>query len=434
VRTKKSEPFSSCVDELLRVAERMGTSKENLVIAHRLQPFAAGYFVESGPLPHSFDSNHAGVARSLQAAQPTGGIPFWNGEGRAVEPGASPKVTLAMEFPGGMGVSPVCGTVFAAMPSLQTGGTPVPPVVGNVRRCSGEDVRELSIGQLAAFWKDPAKAFLKARGIALPHEEDADDEALDRAPLSLDSLQSWGVKSAVLEEVVFGPADLSRVEAALRADRVLPPGALGSRVWQASRGLSEPLAESVKAQLGEKRSVEVLLDDPAVRITGSLLTGKDGDVLFAYRTGEMKKSKHFLEAWIQAVVAACSGSSLPTHLLDETSPQAVKVLPAIPQDEAQTILRELVAGCLEGQSRPLGFAPATSDEFVKNLAKTSDREAALAAAASKEWDDSLYGAAEGSSAAARTAWRDRDAFAEPELWAHWAEAIAAPLRNWGGFK
>jgi exonuclease V gamma subunit len=384
VRTKKSEPFSSCVDELLRVAERMGTSKEDLVIAHRLQPFAAGYFVESGPLPHSFDTNQAGVARSLLSAQPTGGIPFWNGEGGEVGP--------------------------------------------------GEDVREFSIGQLAAFWKDPAKAFLKARGIALPHEEDADDEDLDRAPLALDSLQAWGVKSAVLKEVVFGPADLSRVEAALRANRVLPPGALGSRVWQASRNLSEPLAAGVKDHLGEKRSVEVLLDDPLVRVTGSLSTGKDGDVLFAYRTGEMKKSKHFLEAWIQAVVAACSGSSLPTHFLDEMSPRDVKELPAIPQEEAQTILRELVVGCLEGESRPLAFAPGTSDELVKNLAKTSDLEAALAAAASKEWDDSLYGAKEGSSAAARIAWRDRDAFAEPELWAHWAEAIAAPLRKWGGFK
>ena len=28
---------------------------------------------------------------------------------------------------GGMGVSPVCGTVSASIPGLQMGGTPVPP-------------------------------------------------------------------------------------------------------------------------------------------------------------------------------------------------------------------------------------------------------------------------------------------------------------------
>ena len=42
--------------------------------------------------------------------------------------GVSPKAAIAMALPRGMGVPPVCGTVFAAMTSLQTGETPVPPV------------------------------------------------------------------------------------------------------------------------------------------------------------------------------------------------------------------------------------------------------------------------------------------------------------------
>ena len=381
VRTKKCEPFSSCVDELLRVAGRMGRPREGLVVEHRLQPFEAGYFSKGETLPRSFDSNSARVALSLRDGTTKDGVPFWNGEDAPQEGQAEPV--------------------------------------------------EISIPQLCAFWRDPATAFLKAQGIALPFEKNADDEELDWAPLSLGPLQSWQIKSSVVEEVVFGSADLSKTEAVLRANRGLPPGKLGARAWKSNLDLSKPLGDGVKANLGETKAVDVVLDAPKVRVTGRVLTGKSGDALFAYRAGLMKKAKHFLEAWIQAVVAACSGSSLPTHLLDESSPDVVRELPAIPVEQAKTILRDLVAGFLEGQSRPLCFATATSSELARLLAKGGEEP--VASAAAKEWEQSQYGSAEGCKPATLAAWRDRDAFEDPAPWVRWAEAVAAPLRKWGGF-
>ena len=54
----------------------------------------------------------------------------------------------------------------------------------------------------AAFWKDPALAFLRAQGIALSREEENDEE-LNRAPLSVDGLQKWSIKQSIFEEAAY---------------------------------------------------------------------------------------------------------------------------------------------------------------------------------------------------------------------------------------
>lgn len=383
VRTKNFEPFSSCVDELLRVAARMGRPRESLVVEHRLQPFEAGYFSGSGALPHSFDVNHARVADLLRDGKPRAAAPFWSGESAAAEP---------------------------------------PP-----------EAPEISVAQLAAFWKNPAKAFLGAQGIAPAREAEADDE-LDWAPLALGPLGAWQLKNSAVEEIAFGSGDLAKTEAALRANRCLPPGKLGDRTWKASLALSEPLGGGVKAHIGETKAVDVALGRPRARVTGHVLAAKSGDALFSYRPGPMKKASHFLAAWIQAVAASCAGSPFPTRLLDEANPAIPRELPAVPPEQAQEILRHLVEGFLEGQTRPLCFAPSTSSEIAKLLAKEGAVPGeAVAAAAAKHWETSWSGTPEGSGPAVLAAWRDRDPFADERPWVRWAEAVAGPLAEWGGF-
>jgi len=373
VRSGKDEPVSPCVDELLRVARVMGAPKSVLVVKHRLQPFAREYFDGSQSLPPSFDPHHAEEAAALAARDRMPGIPFWTGS--------------AAEYP-------------------------------------KQPVREISIKQLVEFWKDPAKAFLKAQGIAIPREEE-NEEDLDRAPLALNGLQDWTIKNAVAQGIIGSAPTLDLTEAQLRADRGLPPGMLGSRCWQANRDLGEPLGQEVKNHLGGETPVDVEL--PGVRLTGSLLTANDETHLLVYRTGKFKDSRHYLDPWIRAVVAAGAGRAMPVRLLDEAG---AREFPAIETDSPA--LANLVRGFLAGQHSPLTYGPLTSEVYAKIFDKTGDESLAIEAAAeawSKEPFQSLP-AGEGHGAAARIAWRDLDPFQDAASWAEWAEAVAIPLRSW----
>ena len=379
VRTQKSEPFSSCVDELLRVVETMGAGRP--VIEQRLQPFVEAYF-RGEDLPRSYDDFHAKVAEKIRGVDRTG-CPFWKGD-----PPSEPA----------------------------------------------EDRGEISIMQLATFWKDPAKAFVKACGIALTSEETADEE-LNRSPLSLDTLGTWGLKNSVLEEMLTATPNLELLEAKSGATRQLPPGDLGKTSWNQGQHLAAPMGASIKKLRGETTALECVVAG-GVRVTGELLSVQDGSAWLDYRVGEMKKPKHFLASWMAALLAGASGSDRPTLLFDETHPKTPNELAAIPAEEAKAVLNALVAGYLAGQGRPLCFALETSDELIKKLIGKNGDPVTAIEAAEKKWsaEDRGHGGGEGLNPAARLAWRDQDPFANREEWMALAEAVSAPLQTWGGFK
>jgi len=381
VRSGKEEPFSPCVDELLRVAGEMGVARGEVIIEHRLQPFATEYFDGSRQLPPSFDPVHAEAAAALVAGERHPGIPFLSATGEA-----------------------------AAEP----------------------DRREISVWQLVDFWKKPAKAFLRAQGVAILKGEE-DEKALDRAPLKLDNLQAWGIKSAVIDTIIGSASTMDYREALLRADRGLPPGNLGTQSWKVNRDLSEPLGNGVKKHLSGELAVDVKVGD--VRVTGTLMTADDGKHLLAYRVGVFKNAGHFLDPWIRAIVAAAAGHSMPLWILDEESPDQPKEFPAMQQEEAEEVLANLVRGFLDGQESALQFAVGASDAFAKKFAQTEDEDSAVEAAAAEWSKQGFNGGQDGEmfDAPSLLVWRDLDAFAASEPWAGWAKAVAVPLRKWGGF-
>ncbi|HVE15128.1 MAG TPA: exodeoxyribonuclease V subunit gamma [Chthoniobacterales bacterium] len=378
VRTKKTEPFSSCVDELLRVTALMGVPRESLVVEHRLQPFAADYFRKESLAPRSFSPEFAHVATGLEESAGEMGLPFWKGGGSAEAPSRD----------------------------------------------------GISLTQLIDFWKSPARAFLRARGMAIPGEEE-DDEALDRAEVTLGSLEAWKLKSAIIEEMAAGAENLVRTEARFRADRGLPPGHLGTAVWNSHLDLAEPVGRAVRALAGGRKFLEFAFPD-GLRVTGTVWMTCSGDGLFAYRATEFKGPQHFLAPWIAAVFAAACGESLPSMLLDPVDRETPREYPALPREEAATILQALVSGFVEGQSRPLGFALATSHVLAREIEKKGLPDAWPAAVAEWGKEDRGFGGGDGNELNARWAWRDGNPFADPGDWSRWSREIAAPLRAWGG--
>lgn len=371
IRTNKSQPFSTCVDELLAAAEKLGATRKDLVLEHPLQPFSKKYFKTGDTLQKPLGISPARLAEKIHSAEKTKS-PLWSGE---------------------VGTQP---------PNRE----------------------DISLANLVDFWKDPAKAYLKAQGIAVPFDED-DDRELDRSMLSPNSLDSWKIKDAIMEEWIEGGGNMELVKARLLADRSLPFGELGEKTWDNLLALVDPTATQVAKVKGRHLELEVQLEvqDRLHKITGSLLLNAGEDALIAYRAGKIDDAKDFLAPWINANLAAAAGHSLPTWIFDETTDAGPKQKAPIPPTEALERLKRLVEGFLQGQGRPLCYAPVTSHMLIQS------EEKAVA-----EWDkeDRGHGGGEGQKETCRLAWRDRYAFENIDDWLVWKEAVAQPLKTWGG--
>lgn len=409
LRTNKEEPFSSCIDELLRVLAAMGAGREQLVVKHPLQPFSTAYFPgEGSPLPRTFSPTNAAVARGIAKAGDERDLrPFWKQE-----------------------------------PAMKLPGAPV-------------DL-EISLRDLIGFWKDPAKAFVEAQGVSLWRDGE-DDEELDRAPITPGALESWKIKDAIVQEIAFGAENLELAKARLSANRLLPRGHLAANAWEENKRSAEPLGKAIRSLRGETVSIACKLPfannpdglpDVNVKVTGEICLDAAGSHIVSCRTGKADKPHHFIGPWIQAIFASHAGRNLPTILLSETraQPCGKSTLAAIVADrdsEQQCdlvfLIQQLVAGYLLGRQRPLCYAPETSNDISKKLdpdgrTPAPDLATAIQEAKAARWDPGFGdNENEGDMASAKIAWRDTDPFAEHGEWKRWADTIATPLRNWGKF-
>ena len=371
IRTNKSQPLSTCVDELLAVAATLGVERKALVLEHPLQPFSKKYFEDAGNLQKPLGEGSARLAAKIHFAEKPKS-PLWSGD-------------------------------VGTQPSIPD---------------------EITVESLVAFWKDPAKAFLKAQGIAIPFEED-DDKELDRSMLAANPLDSWKIKDAMMHEWIEGYGNMDFLKAKLRADRGLPPDSLGEKTWQSTKAVVEPIATQIASVKGSHLELEALvkMGGRSHKVTGSVLLNAGSDALIAYRAGKIDDAKYFLGPWIMANLVAAADHPLPTLIFDETTDAVPKQKNAIPPADAEQNLKILVEGFLQGQCRPLCYAPITSHILIQSEEK-----------AAKEWekDDERFGSGEGQKETSRLAWRDRNAFENIDDWIVWRDAVAQPLKTWGG--
>ena len=393
-RTLKERPFSSCVDELLRVLGQMGAERDDVVVKHPLQPFSPRYFGAAGAVP-------SGDAKADREPPPT----FDHG-----------------------------ARVLAGELAAKEKPDPV-PLYDKTPDNDPEEFSVLEIPNLVRFWKDPAKAYLAAQDIAVEGDEERDED-LDRFPLDMDSLQRWSMKNAIIREIVYGNGDLERVAAELRGRRLLAPGHLATDLDSPYFRKTIDLAKKLAAAAGESQPLRIHAGEGGPVVTGNMLLSKDGGHILAWRPGSVEHVGHYFDPWITAVVAACSGCTLPTLVFREGAPPVAR--DPIPRDEALIHLGHIVGGYAAGRLRPLTYAARLSHEHGKILREgdSTGREALEGAMEKANWLRSympglLPGALE---PAFSMAWRDRDPYAEDEEWEKWTRTIAIPLHVWGKFK
>lgn len=371
IRTNKNQPLSTCVEELVSAAVVLGARREDLVREHPLQPFSAKYFEPEGKLERPVGGGICELAKAANSVSKTP-LPFHENT-----PGASPAAPV-----------------------------------------------EMTVAQLAAFWKNPARGFLKAQKIDLPMDEE-DDTALDFAPIHLDALQRWKLKEAALKEQIRGGVSESRLKSLHAADRGLPPGFLADAEWQAFQKM-----KAIAAAVGDERPTADTLE---IQVSGCRILCPvllANDTVIIGDSGKMKEPRHWLPHWLAALVAGALGKGGGVSIFYEGDPVTRSDLPAIDPAEAMQTLAALLDGCLQGQQRPIRFAPQTSLALLGNRnTPAGDFEKARKVWSTKGWGDSQQ-PGEGLSPAAMLAWRDADPFEETPEWMRWADAVSQPLKTW----
>ncbi len=375
-RDNSESPPSVLVSELLdyldsraRVSGRLPS--EALVTRHRLQGFHPDYFRSGSPL-FSFSEQNCRGARAL-CGQPVS-RPFFPADA----------------FPEGCPAS-----------------------------CP-----EISLGELEDFLSHPVRCLLRALGV---RPVTPDGEIPDEEPLAVpDGLDGFGLNQDLLNFMLAGNPPESAVRERLRAGQGLPPGPAGQEaIREMYAQVSDQAARIRMEQAGEKPVFhDLALDLGTCRITARLPLLADGAGwrMVAFRATKLKGAD-MLRLWVRHLAAGAAGLSVASvHVAGGD----IFTAPAVSQEQAAQILRDLVRLRMSGMSAPLPFFPRASLAYAHRRfdTKNSDMESALNAAW-KDWLGGYSTRAEREDPFLRVVYRD----AEPdwEAFAAVTEAVYGPL-------
>ena len=311
--TGQPRPPAVPVGELLDALDRTtaGPVRDRVLVRHPLQPFDARNLLPrrlGTPEPFSFD--HAALDGALAARGPR------------VEP--------------------------------EVVGDQLPPP---------DDGADLTLSELADFYKNPARAFLRRLDVATAADL---DEVRDAIPIELDGLESWAVGDRVMS-ALLGGADPQAVCTAELLRGELPPGGLGPETLRGIIGTAQVLLDkSAPLRRGTPRTPQVLVDLGADRrLSGSVAGVHDGDgqVLLVRLTWSRLAAKHALPTWIDllALQAATPETPVTGHVFGKAGRGEVAhaVLGPVDPAFAMSHLRTLVRLRDLGLCRPAPLPVAT---------------------------------------------------------------------------
>ena len=237
-------------------------------------------------------------------------------------------------------------------------GTPLAPI----------DAEVIQLNELIAFIRRPVEHFLKNRlhiEAWNPSEAPSDD-----IPLSLDTLEAWGIGERVLIACRGG----GRREDALRSERVhgaLPPGAFTELLLKKiNLNVTKILDATTGACAGYAAAtipIEIQLDD------GRRIVGSVPDVhgsRYVLSTYSKFSAVQRAQAWIHLIALTVAN---PTQAWDArivARPESEKksahgcVIGAVDLDLARQVLDEIVALFDDGMGAPVMFFPRTSYDYV----------------------------------------------------------------------
>ena len=230
----------------------------------------------------------------------------------------------------------------------------------------GEPPLSVSQNELAAFWKNPVKHWLRhTLDWQPPYLEEADSAGEPFAPP-----KSREIAAAYLQ-ARREHRDFADTAAELTAQSMLPAGQLGT-LWRANfetatKSLEQEILDSPKLPAAP---YEYLSD--GLTLHGSLTTlHLHGQIHFLdHRPNAPEKIGLYLQHLIYNTVRPAGSGDLSSRWV---LPDEILTLPPVPAGQAAEILNGWLAYYLIGQTRPLPFFPKTSLAAAQTLLSESKK-------------------------------------------------------------
>lgn len=247
-----------CVDATFSAP---GRARDLLTWRHAVQPFVATGFAGAPSMPPRFDRRMAEAARALLGPRAP-----WRG--------------------------------------VLAGGNPLPPV---------EPPATLELQELAQWTRQPLRNLARARlGLSLSRDEEPlpDKEALEPG-----NLGNWALGALLCRRWLAGHQDAAEAQAYLRARALLPPGAAGASVFEASWARVETAAQALPP--GAAAQVQVSLRVDGVQLVGTVAT-RGGEVI-DFGVEDTDKPRRLVSAWISVLaLAATRGAPAQARIVGES--------------------------------------------------------------------------------------------------------------------
>ncbi len=335
--TNDDKPPAVPLGELLDAVDRTSSApvRADVLVQHPLQPFdeanlTAGALVRATDRPFSFDRTALAGARAARAPQPA--------------------------------------------PRSLVPGPLAPP----------EPTGEVSLSDLQDFFAHPVRSFLRQRlRVTTPYDV---EETKDAIPITLDGLEKWQVGDRLVHDVLAG----GDPQAAMLAEQLrglLPPEDLGAAMLTDIVARVRPLVEAATPlRSGPQRTLDVDIDLGDRRLTGTV-AHVFGNNLVAVSYSSLG-AKHRLAAWLDALALAAGhpDENWTAHTIGRWGRSGRRALVSpMPDDEARTHLRDLVAVMERGQREPLPLPIRTSLAFAEEFAIGERGQADPDAKARGEW-------------------------------------------------
>ena len=222
------------------------------------------------------------------------------------------------------------------------------------------DTGDVSLAELAGFFRDPVKGFFRALDYTLPSDVDGIDDAI---AVEVDPLQEWTVGNRLLTDLLRGTSQ----DRALKAEwcrGTLPPGQLG---WRKARAILDQAAaltaEAMPLRSEPARAVDVDIELGGGRRLAGTVSPVYGPRLVSVTYSRLD-GKHLLAAWIPllALAAHQPGTDWSAVCIGRAGGRGRTRLDTLagPDVPAVELLRDLVAIYDAGRREPLPLPLKTS--------------------------------------------------------------------------
>lgn len=220
------------------------------------------------------------------------------------------------------------------------------------------ETTEITLEQLARFWRHPVRAFFQMRLRVNFHAEDV--ELMDAEPFTLDSLHKFYLNQDLLTALVEqqDPEPLFR---RYKASGSLPYGPFGELFWEEQLAEMQTMADEIIALRCESENMEIDLEIEGHHITGWLPQVQQ-DGLLRWRPSVLRV-EHGMQLWLEHLVYCACGRHGSSRLYGRKSTRWH--FPPMEKEQAKAYLQTLIEGYKSGLTEPLIMLPQSGGEWLK---------------------------------------------------------------------